>query len=214
MNIPQFRLLISSPSNNSASLLPSEYQQVEYIESVKNSTYILIPFVANDESEIEFKICNTISNQASNAVYGSYIGFGFKNNGNYGVVRFGSTQSYETSIKSNSEIFETVRLSKEGFFVDGVRTDIEFAQKQWTDTRTISVFAYANGNNYYVANGIRGAEFIYREAGIVQLHLIPCYRKSDGVIGMYDLCGTICPLTGTPFYINEGKGEFLKGADV
>ena len=46
------------------------------------------------------------------------------------------------------------------------------------------------------------------------MHLISCYRKSDGVIGMYDLCGTLNSNTGTPFYINEGAGTFLKGADV
>lgn len=36
---------------------------------------------------------------------------------------------------------------------------------------------------------------------------VPCYRKSDGVIGMYDL------VTGT-FYTNAGSGTFTKGNDV
>lgn len=36
--------------------------------------------------------------------------------------------------------------------------------------------------------------------------MIPCYRKSDGVIGMYDLVFGV-------FYQNSGTGEFLKGAD-
>lgn len=49
---------------------------------------------------------------------------------------------------------------------------------------------------------------------VIVRNLIPCYRKSDGVVGMYDQCGSICPLTGTPFYINAGTGEFLKGDDV
>lgn len=43
---------------------------------------------------------------------------------------------------------------------------------------------------------------------------IPAVRESDNEIGMYDLCGTICPLTNTPFYINAGTGTFLKGANV
>ena len=42
---------------------------------------------------------------------------------------------------------------------------------------------------------------------------IPCFRRSDNVIGLYDLCGSICPLTGTPFYINSGTGAFTKGAN-
>lgn len=41
---------------------------------------------------------------------------------------------------------------------------------------------------------------------------IPCVRTSDSKPGMYDLCGSICPLTGTPFYINAGAGaDFLWG---
>ena len=39
------------------------------------------------------------------------------------------------------------------------------------------------------------------------LELIPCYRKSDNVIGLYDMVG------GT-FYINNGTGTFTKGDDV
>lgn len=40
-------------------------------------------------------------------------------------------------------------------------------------------------------------------------NFIPCVRKSDGKPGLYDLCKSICPLTGTPFYINAGTGEFV-----
>ena len=36
---------------------------------------------------------------------------------------------------------------------------------------------------------------------------IPCYRKSDNVVGMYDL-------VNGKFYTNEGTGEFVKGPDV
>ena len=38
-------------------------------------------------------------------------------------------------------------------------------------------------------------------------NFIPCYRKSDNVIGMYDL-------VEEKFYTNQGNGEFLKGRDI
>ena len=38
---------------------------------------------------------------------------------------------------------------------------------------------------------------------------VPCIRKSDNKPGLYDLCGSICPLTGNSFYINAGTGEFV-----
>ena len=37
--------------------------------------------------------------------------------------------------------------------------------------------------------------------------LVPCYRKSDGVIGMYDLVSDV-------FRTNLGTGTFTKGPDV
>ena len=36
---------------------------------------------------------------------------------------------------------------------------------------------------------------------------VPCYQKSDGVIGMYDLVHDV-------FYTNKGTGNFLKGQDI
>ena len=37
--------------------------------------------------------------------------------------------------------------------------------------------------------------------------LIPCYRKSDGIIGLYDVAEG-------KFYTNEGSGNFAKGPDM
>ena len=37
--------------------------------------------------------------------------------------------------------------------------------------------------------------------------MIPCYRKADHVIGMYDLVNDV-------FYTNSGTGTFYKGPDV
>lgn len=39
------------------------------------------------------------------------------------------------------------------------------------------------------------------------MNLVPCYRKSDGEIGMYDLVNGV-------FYTNSGSGTFIKGDDV
>jgi hypothetical protein len=50
--------------------------------------------------------------------------------------------------------------------------------------------------------------------GEIKRFYIPCYRKVDSKPGMYDLAGSICPLTNSPFYINAGTGEFLVGPDV
>ena len=41
----------------------------------------------------------------------------------------------------------------------------------------------------------------------IKLDLVPCYRKSDGEIGMYDIIGD-------KFYTNAGTGTFIKGQDT
>ncbi|MBR3019564.1 MAG: hypothetical protein IKH57_21210 [Clostridia bacterium] len=46
------------------------------------------------------------------------------------------------------------------------------------------------------------------------IDLVPCVSKSDNKPGMYDLCGSICPLTNSPFYINGGTGEFIPGPEI
>ena len=38
-------------------------------------------------------------------------------------------------------------------------------------------------------------------------HFIPCYRKSDNVIGMYDVVNKV-------FYVNQGTGSFTKGPNI
>ena len=45
------------------------------------------------------------------------------------------------------------------------------------------------------------------ENDIVTREFIPCYRKQDGEIGLYDLINN-------QFYSNDGTGQFSKGADV
>ena len=51
----------------------------------------------------------------------------------------------------------------------------------------------------YSFNIIRGTELIF--------DFVPCYRKLDGEIGMYDLIGD-------KFYSNNGTGTFKKGNDI
>ena len=38
-------------------------------------------------------------------------------------------------------------------------------------------------------------------------HFVPCYRKSDNVIGMYDIANA-------KFYTNQGTGSFTKGSNI
>lgn len=68
------------------------------------------------------------------------------------------------------------------------------------------------GSSTYAYGRVK--QFDVTKGGVLVRILVPCYRKSDNKPGMYDLCGSICPLTNSPFYINAGTDEFLVGPDV
>lgn len=45
-----------------------------------------------------------------------------------------------------------------------------------------------------------------RNGGEPVRNYTPAVRVSDNAVGLYDLCGSTCRLTGTPFYVNANNG--------
>lgn len=93
-----------------------------------------------------------------------------------------------------------------------------------TASKTFTYTAFQNSGNCYMFNTnfysenpptgmdpsdahLRISSFSIHDNGTVIRDFVPKVRN-DGKPGMYDLCGSICPLTGTPFYINAGLHEF------
>ena len=56
--------------------------------------------------------------------------------------------------------------------------------------------------------------FMIIKNNVLVRNFVPCYRKSDNKPGLYDLCGSTCSLTNSPFYVNAGTGEFINGPEV
>lgn len=194
--------------------LPSEYQQVEYIGISANGPYLATNYtpIQGDEIECDFKISTN----------------------NQGTLFSAGTGSYQTIVLSditNStfylKAFQTGAASALTYFLStNVRALISLknptttiVRKSDESTRTIStpfqgaldgaattiwLFRRRNG-----AAGVPSVMYSFSvvNGGATRLNLIPCYRKSDGVIGMYDT------VSGT-FYTNAGSGTFIKGADV
>ena len=71
----------------------------------------------------------------------------------------------------------------------------------------ISLFGDYRGGSIQRAKYTRMYYWKMIENGIVMRHMIPCYRKYDSVIGMFDLIGR-------RFYTNAGSGTFTKGANI
>lgn len=81
-------------------------------------------------------------------------------------------------------------------------------------TKTISIGSSIH-NESIILFGIRdGSSVTQLQAGKIYMckfgnerNFIPCYRKSDGAIGMYDTVNNY-------FYTNQGEGCFSKGNNV
>jgi hypothetical protein len=221
----RYRMLLSVQKK---SLLPSEYQRVEYIESVENSNQTKQPI-------IDSKIIPTI-NIGINIVYSSTVAktqsqfvIGARNKSG-GTIFYGLNGS---SSPTNGKYLFDVFLNGAKTFntmerVDGAKmqsslTPMGEGTFDWdltnldTGEHTLTI---ANGSNISTTETIRIFGFstshtldrmklyecqIY-DSGILVRNFIPCYRKSDNVIGLFD--------TVYGEFYTSTQGEFTKGADV
>lgn len=198
--------------------LPREYQEVRYIET-DGSAYIntnISPtnnmrFVAN----FQYTSPGVNSQAPVFATYNDRCQFNYIYNG---VMGWGNANSYARFSGTADSNVHIIDANKDRFLLDG--------ETIYTPTGTIiatppklTLLATNAGGTVAIDTIIAGARIfdfmiINNVSGVTICHYIPCRRKSDNKLGMYDLCGSICPLTKSPFYINAGTGEFLVGPDV
>lgn len=196
------RLLMQSKSD-----LPSAYQRVEYIES-QGEQIITLDYIVQEDDVINFdymafpavgegQITQSVNAQAiaifvdytSNGYY--YIRFGGTTSVNIGWYSF--EKKIHCELKKNSVIFDGKTYSLNFVAITGIPQNIFAGIRN-------------NGDIYSFSKVRMYAYSIYNE-NETKINLIPCYRKSDGEIGLYDTINK-------KFYTNLGTGEFLKGADV
>ena len=98
------------------------------------------------------------------------------------------------------EIYKTVN-------VNGTNYSVPATNESFTTFKTLDVFGgYTSQNNFSLTSAKIYSLKIY-DKNTLQRDFIPCYRKSDGEIGLYDL-------VSQEFYTNQGTGTFIKGADI
>ena len=203
--------------NSKQGKVPSEYQQVEYIET-QGGQHIDTNYIPNNNTRIKVKF-RTPSNlsiperQSSSLFFTSGDSYGLalisaSANGNYRVA-YGAGNIYDGSNKFDTETDYIVDLNKEKFYLNGSLIH-SFPVSSFKSSYPIPLFG-----QYYMSTGITNlapsGTRIYQaqiwDNDILVRDLIPCYRKSDNEIGMYDL-------VNNTFYINNGGGTFLKGSDA
>ena len=208
MDMMAIRRRVLMASRKKESRLPDEYREVKYIEST-GTQYIDTGIIGKTGirvlTEMGWRtLSSTLFGSRKNvsstrfyvAYYSSKIDFGYGSNLVSDIFPQAG-QIYEID-------FDT-RDSIKRFGVDGVYK---------TDTANIDtgcnmyIFCYnRNGTIMDKSNSIFKSMAITNANNEMLRNFIPCYRKSDGEIGMYDT-------VSKSFFTNSGTGTFLKGADV
>lgn len=106
-----------------------------------------------------------------------------------------------TGIKTDDE-WHIADQNKNMFYLDGVLAR-EFNYVTFTGPKAIGIGCINANNQVYYGEGRYRTCQIY-DNGVLVRDLIPCQKKSDGEIGMYDVLNDV-------FYTNAGSGEFVSG---
>lgn len=183
-------------------VLPYGYAECEYIEST-GTQWINVGLTTSEKWQTyEFVGEFARSGSPAGAAFGTHY---------WGMGSSGTTWwdfGGDISINRIYELrmFKKIKEYMEAY-IDGIRK-IRSTSYNWINSYfdyPLHMFRLTNGN----VGKWRCYSGIYIIDTNVQRDFVPCIRKSDNKPGLYDLCGSICPLTGTPFYVNAGTGEFL-----
>lgn len=193
-------------------LLPVEYQGVEYIESDGNQIINTGHSNINDDNneyELTFAVTNWIQ---SGGFYGATITnedrtcmLWTRTNGTL-QISSGETLSYSSEYNGsyvlNQKTYKKIYCDNTNntYLVDNLGPyNFNGTAK---NPNNINIFKYTPGTNEVIA--FKLYSFKLKANGVLVRDFIPCFRKSDNVIGLYDL-------VGKQFYTNQGTGTFLKG---
>lgn len=188
--------------------LPTEYQHVEYIEST-GTQYIDTGISMSSINKVETKIQFTSFASNHQGICGRYTSdyssFQIVYNYQAGYIA-ARWLDQGVDIPKDYEIHK-IKLSNDEISID--ENIMQVDKNLASDMDSLYIFARRrdeNGSGIQQYSYIRMYEFdIYINSELTQ-KLIPCYRKSDNEIGMYDT-------VNNKFYTNQGTGTFKKGND-
>lgn len=200
------------------SRLPSGYQEVEWIRSDGNQ-YIDFDIYPTSLTEIDL-VFQLTSISANKYMFGVGVSGQRKNTMCFGIMwndpaklqtTFGLTY-YDIDI-GNSDLNKHTLVfnnSNHEVLLDGITKTTLSSIDFFHSYRSLTLFTISQSNiignpNYSLPSIIFSCKV--KENGLLVRNFIPCYRKADNEIGLYDLVNGV-------FYTNQGTGTFAKGNDV
>ena len=203
----------SNISDISETNIPDNYQRVEYIES-SGSQYIDTgtKFNSNsDKFELNYKANDATGNYfiagSGNSENGKIWVYSYKNGGRFSVyiTDTGGTQRQLYGFSGPDALQHLVVYDAKKLYIDGNLTADGSSYTFGETPYNYTLFNSIGTTSYYAKTRIYS--FKMWRSNTLTRDMVPCYRKSDGIIGMYDTVNGV-------FYINSGTGTFSKGPNV
>lgn len=212
MSIASRRRALMGAQGGGNSRLPKGFQEVEWI-GANVGPAINTGIHAKLETVIKCKMQRTAYEGGGSypAIFGcaspNYT-ITYQSSGNNNYVSIGDKTDVSLSYDLRGS-FREIELSKASIKINGtVQKNIGATALTENSNRKIAIFARYNASNALERkSNTKCAYFQIYDGETLECDLVPCYRKSDGVIGMYDL-------VSDNFLTNVGTGTFTKGADV
>ena len=184
--------------------LPSEYQEVEYIEAT-GTQYINTGI--NPKMSITRIVCDmSPMATADTAFFGSRGTFYcFYNVGSNYFWPVSKCEYIEGTLQTGNKYH--LDWDKGLFKLTGEDGVYELGNK-WNETqdvRPLYIFTFNPVDSRYAKAKLYNFQYYYNDKLVRDY--IPCYRKSDNEIGLYDK-------VSNTFFANAGTGTFLKGEDI
>lgn len=188
------------------SVLPSQYQQCEYIEN-QTTAFLTLPVAMKRESTIqrmwvELDVQYISARSATSIAIGTSSGaggwFGLSSNG---ILTVGQNANLSANYADRIIVEFSQNNSVSYIFHNSELISRSFSGSQGT---TITVFNDPTGGypSLMRVYRIKISDFVEAVADMV-----PCYNKSTGEVGMYDF-------VSRTFIGSSNSSSFVKGADV
>lgn len=198
--------ILPKQTNIVSNTIPSEYQEVEYIAG-SGTQYIDtgVNLSSSDTVNCKFEVTSNPTSSGE-AIYGTMEQINATNTffillmRNPIQARVGTSSNQVTSTNyALNTIYDTSLTN--GKYIEN-ETAYTFAPHNgFTFTTSCYVFSRNQSSMTPISAKVYSFEIVGKFKGI------PCYRKSDNVIGMYDT-------VSKTFFENAGSGSFTKGNDV
>lgn len=221
--IDELKTVLQGKASGGGSTEPDprdQYQRVEYIESAEEGTYpyIITDFYADNDSGVEviasFAVMQDRIPMGSRLDSGStrfYCAYPLSTTSCYYGFNIGSSISCSTKVNTKYRLQTNFMNSRQAIIYEANGTRKAFATFSQTlseHTAPVSIFGYnsASGGTVTSKREYRLYSARLSHGFDIVREYIPCYRKSDGVVGVYE------KFTGQ--FLTTEVGAFAKGADV